>query len=230
VQTIEPGQLNLMTAGHGISHSEESPPARPPLLHGVQLWVALPDADRATAPRFEHLAELPSIVDGGVTTTVLLGAVAGQRSPARVHTPIMGAEVTLPAGTSTALPLEPRFEHGALVVEGAVEVDGEQLAPGALLYLGSDRNELALQSAPGGRVMILGGEPFAEEIIMWWNFVGRTHDEIAQARADWMSSSRFEDGSSAAQPDRYGTVVGFVGGPLPAPELPNLRLRPRPRS
>ena len=230
VQAIQPGQLNLMTAGHGISHSEESPPDRPPLLHGVQLWVALPDADRATEPRFEHLVDLPRATDDGVTTTVLVGAVAGRPSAARMHTPIMGAEVTLVPGSSTRLPLEPEFEHGALVVEGEVAVDGESLRPGALLYLGSDRRDLALSSAGGGRVMILGGEPFAEEIIMWWNFVARTHDEIVQARADWMSAARFDPAYGSGSLDRYGAVVGFDGGPLPAPELPNLRLRARPRA
>ncbi len=229
VQTIEPGQLNLMTAGHGISHSEESPPARPPLLHGVQLWVALPADDLGTAPRFEHLADLPRVVDAGVTTTILIGEVGGHRSPARVHSPIMGAEARLEPGASTSLPLQASFEHGALAVEGEVVVDGEHLQPGALLYLGSEREDLILSSSQGGRVMILGGEPFEEEIIMWWNFVGRTHDEIVQARDEWMSSARF---GAAPGPlhDRYGHVDGFDGDPLPAPELPAVRLRPRSRS
>lgn len=229
VQTIEPGQLNLMTAGHGISHSEASPPERPPLLHGVQLWVALPDAERAIEPHFEHLADLPQQVQDGVTVTALLGELAGLRSPARVHTPIMGAQIEVRAGACTTLPLEPEFEHGCVVVEGAATIDGVSLAPGALLYLGSDRRELALASARGARVMILGGTPFAEEIIMWWNFVARTHDEIVQARNAWMSPERFQPADRTALHDRYGEVVGFDGGPLPAPDLPNLRLRPRPR-
>jgi hypothetical protein len=110
-----------------------------------------------------------------------------------------------------------------------VTVDDEAMAPGSLLYLGSGRRELALESAGGGRVMILGGEPFGEEIIMWWNFVGRTHDEIVQARAEWMSDQRFGE-VAAAVDDRFGQVVGFDGGPLPAPDLPNLRLRPRGRA
>jgi redox-sensitive bicupin YhaK (pirin superfamily) len=230
VQSIEPGQLNLMTAGRGISHSEESPRQRPPFLHGVQLWVALPGAERSIPPRFEHLADLPRLEDGGVTTTVLLGQVAGHRSPALVHSLIMGAEIAMGPGTSTRLPLDPTFEHGALVVEGEVVVDGEVLVPGALLYLGSGRGDLSLECPGGGRMMILGGEPFAEEIIMWWNFVGRTHEEIVQARADWMSPERFGSAAPPVLQDRYGVVSGFDGGPLPAPELPNLRLRPRARS
>ena len=158
---------------------------------------------------------------------MLLGEVAGHRSPARVHTPIMGARDHVRAGASTTLPLEPAFEHGALVVEGAVTSTASRWQPGALLYLGSDRRELALSRLHGGRVMILGGEPFAEEIIMWWNFVARTHDEIVQARNDWMSAARFDPHGGPAPDDRYGEVVGFDGGPLPAPDLPNLRLRPR---
>ena len=147
-----------------------------------------------------------------------------------MHTPILGAEIKIGPGGSIRLPVEAEFEHGALVVEGAVAVDGELMLPGALLYLGLGRRDLALESARGGRVMILGGEPFAEEIIMWWNFVGRTHEEIVEARSDWMAAERFDPAYAAEVTDRFGQVVGFDGGPLPAPDLPNLRLRPRSRS
>ena len=128
------------------------------------------------------------------------------------------------------MPLESGFEHGALVIEGEVEVDGQRLAPGALLYLGSGRSELALRGTTGGgRLMLLGGEPFDEEIVMWWNFVARSHDEIVAAREDWMSTNRF--GSPTTRPiDRFGSVAGFDGDPLPAPELPAAQLRPRGRT
>jgi redox-sensitive bicupin YhaK (pirin superfamily) len=217
VQTIMPGQLNLMTAGRGISHSEVSPADRPPLLHGVQLWVALPDRDRDGEARFEHLPALPSTVEDQVVVTVLLGELAGARAPATVHTPIVGLDVELAAGAATTLELEPAFEHGALVLDRAVDVDGEQLEPGTLLYLGTSRDHLDLRAPLGGRMILLGGEPFDEEIVMWWNFVARSHEEIVQSREDWMHG------------DRFGVVRGYDGDPLPAPGLPNATLRPRGR-
>ena len=217
-QTITPGALNLMTAGRGISHSEESPSDRPPTLHGVQLWVALPDAETTIAPRFEHVTDLPRVTGPGVDVTVLLGEVAGAASPARVHTPIVGADVALAAGADSQMPLERDFEHAVLVTTGEVEVDGVAVAPGRLLYLGIGRTEVRLRAGTPARLLLLGGEPFGAEIVMWWNFVGRSHEEISQAREDWQAGRRF------------GLVHGFDGDPLPAPELPSVRLRPRGRS
>ena len=228
VQSIAPGQLNLMTAGRGISHSEESPQDRPPYLHGVQLWVALPEEARHVEPRFEHVAALPHVVDGGLDLTVLVGEVAGHRSPARVHTPLVGADAVLAPGTSSVLPLDPAFEHAVLVMSGAAEVDGVRLEPGRLLYLGSHREDLSLRCADGtpadgARVLLLGGEPFEEQIVMWWNFVGRSHEEIEAFRAEWTA------GLAAGGSERFGVVRGFDGDPLPAPALPNARLTPRGR-
>ena len=223
VQTITPGALNLMTAGRGISHSEESPVDRPPTLHGVQLWVALPDADTEIDPRFEHVTDLPRVGDRGVDVTVLLGEVAGAASPARVHSPIVGADVALAAGADRPLPLERGFEHAVLVTTGEVEVDGVAVTPGRLLYLGFGRTEVRLRAATDSRLVLLGGEPFDGEIVMWWNFVARSHDEISQARDDW------EAGRRSPTP-RFGVVHGYDGDPLPAPELPAVRLRPRGRT
>ena len=216
-QPIEPGQLNLMTAGRGIAHAEESPPDPPPTLHGVQLWVALPHAARAVDPHFEHHAALPVLTDRGVTVTVLMGELDGEASPAGVYTQLVGAEATLDAGADTRLPLRPDFEYAALALSGAVEVDGVPLPPGPLLYLGSGRSDLALRADRPGRVLLLGGEPFDERIVMWWNFVERDHEEIVAARDAWMGGSRF------------GAVRGYDGAPLPAPPMPTVRLRPRGR-
>src|SRR5262245_22116363 len=224
-QLIRPGQLNLMTAGRGISHSEESARGAPALLHGVQLWVALPDRHRAVEPDFAHLPELP-IADGGAgfgsssRVTVIMGELAGAVSPARTYSPLIGAEVALDADGSIMVPLRPGFEHAVLPLTGSAVVDEVPLAPGPLLYLGTGRTELEMRNdgPEPARLLLLGGEPFDEQIIMWWNFVGRSHDEIVRMRSGWM------DG------DEFGTVRGYDGDPLPAPPMPATTLKPRPRT
>lgn len=216
---IAPGQLGLMTAGSAITHAEESPVSHPALLHGVQLWVALPDSVRNGAPGWEHHADLPVLRAGaGVAATVILGDLGGAASPGHVHTPLVGADLALDAGASTLLPVDPEFEHGLLVMSGSVEVDGTTVTPGDMAYLGCARRDLALASADGARALLLGGVPFEEELVMWWNFVGRSNDEIATARADW------------ADGDRFGAVDGYGGYRLPAPDLPPGRLKPRGRT
>jgi hypothetical protein len=206
-----------MTAGRAISHSEESPADRPPILHGVQLWVALPDRDREVDPHFEHHADLPVLTDDGVSTTVIMGELGGSSSSAQLYSPLVGVEVTLAADVVTTLPLRPDFEYGALVLSGGVEVDDVGLDRGPLLYLGTGRSELTLRTGHPSRLLLIGGEPFDEQIVMWWNFVGRDHDEIVRFREEWESGTRF------------GTVVGYSGNRLPAPPLPNSRLRARGR-
>ncbi len=216
-QLIRPGQLSLMTAGRAIAHAEETPAEHSPVLQGVQLWVALPEPYRHVAPHFEHHPGLPVYVDGGASATVLMGEFAGAASPARTYSPLVGVDATLDAGADARLPLEPDFEYAALALSGGVEVDGLPLAPGPLLYLGSSRSRLAVRAERPARLLLLGGEPFEERIVMWWNFVGRSHEEIVADREDWMSGRRF------------GTVSGFAGDPLPAPEMPVTRMRPRGR-
>ncbi|MFJ9409879.1 pirin family protein [Streptomyces sp. NPDC101393] len=219
VQTVRPRELGLMTSGRAIAHSEESPHGHAPLLHGAQLWVALPGEHRDAAPAFEHHAELPVISGGGgLSATVILGELAGATSPGTTYSPLVGADLTLAAGTDTRLPVDPDFEYAALAISGESEIDGIRLAPGALLYLGCGRNELPLRADSDSSLMLLGGEPFEEDIVMWWNFIGRTHEDIAQARADWTDGSRF------------GKVQGYDGAPLSAPELPPLPLKPRGRA
>jgi quercetin 2,3-dioxygenase len=212
-QVIDPGELGLMTSGTAIAHAEQSPVPHPALLHGVQLWVALPDADRHGPPAWEHHSALPVLTSAGTSATVLLGTLGEAASPGRTFSPLVGADVALAAGADTLLPLEPDFEHAALAMSGSAEVDGAALAPGAMLYLGCGRRDLRLRSEPGARLLLLGGEPFAEQIVMWWNFVGRSGDEIAAARSAWMTG------------DTFGVVAGG-GDPLPAPPLPAGRLKP----
>lgn len=222
VQRIRPGQLNLMTAGRGVAHSEVSLPETT-VLHGVQLWVALPDSDRHCAPAFEHHGELP-VVDlaAGIRATVVMGGLGGTSSGATTFSPLVAAELTLAAGALGDLPLEPGFEHGLLVDAGRVRVDGSRPPVGALSYLAPGRSQvpLANDGPEPARVLLLGGAPFEEDILMWWNFVGRTHAEVVEARAQWQAG--LTTGS-----ERFPRVEGYPGPPLPAPELPRVRLVPR---
>jgi len=224
---IRPGELALMTAGAAIAHSEQSPDPHAPILHGAQLWVALPDTQRHRAPSFHHHTDLPVLTEPGVRATLLLGELGGARSPGVVHTPLVGVDVDLDTGAGTVLPLEPDFEHAVLTVSGAPEVDGAALAPGSLCYLGTGRSELPLHAPVPSRLLLLGGLPFTEEIVMWWNFVARTGDEVAAAREAWQAELAGPPGPAA--PGRFGTVPGFDGPPLAAPEMPATPLRPRGR-
>ena len=218
LQTVRPRELGLMTAGRAIAHSEESPRDHPSILHGAQLWVALPDGDRHTDPAFEHHGDLP-VVDGpGFRATVILGELDGTASPGTTFTPIVGADLTLSGGADVRLPVEPDFEYAALTMSGLTEIDGTRVEPGSMLYLGSGRRELALRADGDSGLVLLGGEPFAEKLVMWWNFVARTGDEIAQAREEWMTGGRF------------GEVHGYDGPPIPAPAMPTARLKPRGRT
>ena len=243
---VRPGELNIMTAGRGVSHSEFAvlpvdalplgeDPAGPtpelPLQRGLQLWVALPDAERHRAPAFEQHRELPVVRGDGFTATVMVGTLAGITSPATMYSPIVGADISCSGRIS--LPLQPAFEHAVLVLDGSLALDGQEVLPGPLGYLGSGRGSLDLDAAPGTRFVLLGGEPFEEELLMWWNFVGRSHEEVAQARLDWEAQAGLPD--EDAPRARFGLVRGHgpdagpEAGRIPAPPLPGVPLRPRRR-
>jgi quercetin 2,3-dioxygenase len=212
---IRPGQLNLMTAGRGIAHSEESPAEHDPELHGVQLWLALPDAQRQVEPAFEHHAELPVIGAGGLEVTVFIGSLPGAQSPATVFSEIVGAQIVAGTGAAGRIPLTPAHEHVMFVSAGSAEVDGTVLRTGQLLYLGTGREHVAVAAAAGSRLFLLGGMPLGEPLLMWWNFVARTPEEITAAAAEWANGT-------------FGTVNGYDGEPLAAPPLDAARLRRRP--
>lgn len=201
-QPIRPGQLNLMTAGRGIAHTEEGQPGA---LHGVQFWIALPAAQEAMEPAFEHHAELPSGGGPGFRAIVFIGEGFGLRSPARVHSPLVGAEL-LTEGAAR-LPLRPDFEHALLLVEGEATLSDGPLRVGELLYLPPGREALGLEGA--ARLVLIGGEPLPEPRVLWWNFVARSWEEIEAARADW-----------EARRTRFSPVEGGPGHRLNAPELP----------
>ncbi|MDX2399300.1 pirin family protein [Microbacterium algeriense] len=216
------GQLNLMTAGNGISHSEYSIGEDPIPLDALQFWVVLPDAARHGAAGFERHTELPGLTvpaaeGADAEVTVVLGDFAGVLSPATVHTPIVGAEVVLAPGSRVRLPLRPDWEHALMLVEGDAVVAEHPLDHNGLLYLGDSREHIEVSSGDGALLFLLGGEPFEDDIVMWWNFAGRTHDEIAAAREEWEAAS-----------DRFGVVPGHDVR-IPAPPLPPVRLMPRSR-
>ena len=211
-QIIRPGQVNLMTAGRGISHSEESPPLRSTQLHGAQLWIALPDTVRHCDPAFEHYPELPIIERDSFQITVLVGHALGELAPTRVFSPLLALDVTCDGAAMTTLAVPADFELGALMLDGHGSIDGQNLHVGQLLYLGRGRDRLQVRRTESGgrsRLLLIGGAPFGEEILMWWNFVGRSRQELAQAVVDW----------NAGNP-RFGTVRGYAGERLLAPSPP----------
>jgi redox-sensitive bicupin YhaK (pirin superfamily) len=199
-QTIRAGQLNLMTAGGGVSHAEEPTKHYRAAMHGIQLWVAQPEATRHGGAAFEHHAELPEVDLATGTATVLIGELEGTVSPARTDTELVGVDLRLRKGTAT-IPLRPRFEHALVVLEGAVEVGGQSVDPGHLAYLGLGGDELTMVTTEEARLLVLGGTPFESPIVMWWNFVGRSRQEMTDATADWNArGQRFgETGSSMAR-------------------------------
>ena len=220
VATVRPGEVNLMTAGRGISHSEVSTAATT-VLHGAQLWLVLPTRVADVAPRFEHHEPPVVPVAPGVRAQVFVGSLWGSSAPVRVETPLVGAEVVLEGGAEVVLPVPDGFEVAVLVDTGSVTVASTAIARGELAVLEAARHPGGVSvtaGADGARVLVLGGEPFPEEVVMWWNFIGRSHDDVAAARAAW------EDG-----PERFGVVEGYVGPVprIPAPALPGVRLRPR---
>ncbi|MFC0672941.1 pirin family protein [Brachybacterium hainanense] len=218
---VLPGEINLMTAGEGIAHSETSS-ADTRILHGVQLWLALPEQHRRSAPRaFEHHAPPETLFEGG-SALVFIGSLLGEVSPVAVHTPLVGAELRLDPGAQVELPVDPAFEHGLLVDCGEIDLEGTPVPRGALGYTGIGARTLHVRNVGGhaARMILLGGAPFEEDIIMWWNFVGRTSEEVHRARQDW------ED--AAVRAARFGEVSGYRGpARIPAPAIPQLTLRAR---
>lgn len=187
-QLIRPGQLNLMTAGHGIAHAEEAPSGWSGTAHGAQIWVAQPEATRHGEPAFEHHAELPTLGSGPAEVTVLVGGFGGAVSPARHDTPLVGLDVVCAPG-QIALPLDESFEHALIVVEGQVRLEGTVVEPGTLAYVPTGRAELPIATDVVSRFLVLGGPPFGEEVLMWWNFVARTRDEVVDAIDDWQGET-----------------------------------------
>lgn len=219
---VKPGEVNLMTAGAGICHSEVSTQSTT-TLHGVQLWTVLPESARHGERRFDHHAPTPVKADG-VEALVFMGELLGYTSPIPTFTPLVGAELRLDAGATLELSVNPEFEHGLLVDAGDVDLEGVAVERGELAYTGVGETLLRIRNngAERARLIFIGGEPFTEDVVMWWNFIGRNHDEIAQYREEWENHG-----------ERFGVTRGYIGHDkdgldrLPAPGFPNARIRPR---
>ncbi|QBF46831.1 pirin family protein [Janibacter limosus] len=218
---VRPGELNLMTAGRGVSHSEFSTP-KTSTLHGVQLWFALPTRSRGTDPSFDHHVPEPVYVPGGIAR-VFLGELFGVVSPVATPTPLTGAEIILDADAVTQIEVPEGHEHAVLLDDGDITLEGAPLGSGELGYLAPGRRTITLRSATGARVVLIGGEPLGEQIVMWWNFIGGSHDEVVAAREQWMA----EIGGPTGDAGRFGPFPEGQAAPLPAPALPGGRLRPR---
>lgn len=206
-QIIRPGQLNLMTAGRGVAHSEEGTGTYRGRVEGVQLWVAQPDSTCWGLPAFEHHADLPRVQLGRSAATVLVGHFGGQTSAARTDTPLVGVDVVLQAGGSE-WPLRPDFEYALLVLDGTLRVEGQLASPDHLAYLGASRDHLTITATEPARLMLLGGETFPEPLIMWWNFVARDRQEVELATRQWNEADA-----------RFGVVASHLPR-IPAPSVP----------
>ena len=207
---LRAGGVNVMTSGHAIAHAERTPATNSGRLSGVQLWTALPGADRDGPAAFQHVPEVPVFETSGGLAHVFSGTLSGTTSPARHFSPLVGADLHVHAHHSLTVPVEREHEHAVLVLSGDCALEQQPLAPGMLYYLGTQRTDLTLASRDGARVLLIGGAPFPETILMWWNFVARTPEEIRTARDDWEAHRRF------------GEVPAYRGPRLAAPDLARL--------
>jgi redox-sensitive bicupin YhaK (pirin superfamily) len=205
-QVIRPGQLNLMSAGLGVAHAEEPTGHYSGRMHGVQLWVAQPEATRGGPSAFEHHEQLPQVELDDAVATVLVGELSAAASDARQDTPLLGVSLALQRG-GASVPLTPSHEHLVVVLDGTLVLGDAPLHPGQSAYLRPGRDELALAAPDGATVLLLGGEPFPEPIVMWWNFVARSKDEVREARTSWEAGD-----------DRFGPVTSGHSR-IPAPEI-----------
>ena len=206
--TIRPGQVNLMTAGRGIVHSERSPQDEReagPQLYGMQTWLALPDGQEEIEPAFEAISDLPVVEDQCARAIVVMGELWGKRAPTTTHAETIYAEIVLaPTG---ALPIDGEADERALMlVGGEASVDGQPLGLYELTVLRPGK-AMTLSSDTGGRVMLLGGEAFATKRHVWWNFVSSDRDRIRQARDDWTQG-------------RFPKVPGDEEEYIPLPDQP----------
>jgi redox-sensitive bicupin YhaK (pirin superfamily) len=204
---LRPGGVNVMTSGAGIAHAEQTPRDHSGRLNGVQLWTALPDGDRGMPAAFAHVNEVPRVESPDGCVRVFAGALLGLQSTAPYFSELLGADLQLHARRTLAIPLAPAFEHAVLVLDGDCAIDGQAIEPRMLYYLGTMRTAADFSSREGARVLLIGGPPFPEAILMWWNFVARTQEEIAQAAAAW------------ERREHFGEVPAYRGPRLSAPSL-----------
>lgn len=187
-QLIRPGQLNLMTAGNGIAHAEQGVDTDVNVsdhgVMGVQMWLAQPESTRHGQSRLQHLAELPEVEYENAQGKLLIGLSGGEESAAETDHPTVGLDLTVLPGA--VVPTDPRFEYGVVPIDRPIKVDEEVVEPGSLAIVPVGRSELTFDTqGHAGRLMLLGGEPLGDRVMMWWNFVARDKDEITRAWRDW---------------------------------------------
>ncbi len=226
---VRPGEVNLMTAGWGITHTEYSESDEP--LHGVQLWTALPEASRFVGPHFEHFATEPVRIDDH-EVAVFVGQLGDGDSPGAVYSPMVGAEVRFTSEDPLVVDVDEGWEFGVLADSGTVYFDDVEIPQTMLGYRPPGHRQLRLRADanPGHvvRAIVIGGQPLDEDIVMWWNFVGRSHEEIVAWRANYMAGIGAEQGGD--NPNNFALTVRTNDDPeIPAPPLPGVRLRPRHR-
>jgi redox-sensitive bicupin YhaK (pirin superfamily) len=205
VQPIRPGEVNWMTAGRGIVHSERTPPELRGVestIFGIQTWIALPVEHEEAQPSFSHHGSLPLLQENGVAVRLILGDLYGLSSPVATLSPVFYADVMLAAGRGITIPSDPD-ERGAYVVDGSLEIDERTYGAGELLVFEIGA-EVRMRGAPGARLMIFGGPALQPPRHVWWNFVSSRRERIEQAAADWKAG-------------RFGTVPGETDF-IPLPE------------
>ena len=196
-----------MTAGKGIAHAEITPQKNSGQLNGVQLWVALPDEYRKMEPSFLGIQEVPKMEFHGGVIRLFAGSFDNATSPGKFYSDIIGIDMLVHPEEQVEISLNSEFEHAALVLEGDCTFEDQTLETKTLYYLKPGRSSVAIESREGCRLLLIGGTPFPEKILMWWNFVSRTPDEIARAKSDWEET------------DRFGKVRGTYKSRLSAPTL-----------
>ena len=207
VQPIRPGEVNWMTAGRGIAHSERSPDASRaagPSLFGIQTWIALPEADEECEPAFSHHEGLPQVQEGGVTVQLILGDLLGLASPVPTFSPTFYAEVRIDRERRFSVPAK-HEERGVHVVEGEIEIAGARIPAGEMVVLETGA-EVTLHAHQHARVLVFGGAPLGPRYV-WWNFVSSRADRIHQAAEDWKA------GRFAAVPGETEFIPLPEGGP-----------------
>ncbi|MGA0797915.1 MAG: pirin family protein [Candidatus Nanopelagicales bacterium] len=214
-QVIQPGELNLMTAGRGISHSEVSNKDKSP-LHGVQLWVALDEKSRNINPKFNHYADLPVVETDSFKARIIIGEMFGVVSKALAFSPLVAAEITFSTDSIVEIALDESFEYGFMPVNNVVQVSSQEIQIGELYYQSRGAEKIEIRARADSKILLIGGAPFEEEILMWWNFVARSHEEIEQMRELWQAKSEI-----------FGEVADEINERIPAPSLPSIKLKPR---
>ncbi len=178
-------------------------------MHAAQLWIALPDDKINMAPQFDHYPELPVVSQDGIEFTVLVGEFLTTKSPVQVHTELLGVDLQANESTTTQLVLNPKYEYGFMALEGTATINGHELNDDNMVILEPGLSQVKVDIHAGSRILLLGGEPFESPILLWWNFVGRTQEELNTAREQWINHD-----------ERFGSIPDYEGPRLEAPAFP----------